>query len=107
MSQPCHNHANPVPATATRITAMIALRGTPLMISAAVVVSTGALLTATLAASPLLEAAPAPVVRTADIELSGFFFGNGTQVNPNAGLLFGSGYSYTASDDSYCTSHVC
>ena len=50
------------------------------------------------------QAAP---VHTDNVELTGFFIGNGTQENPNAGLLIGTGYSYSSSDDTYCTSHVC
>jgi opacity protein-like surface antigen len=39
--------------------------------------------------------------QTRNVELTGFFIGNGTQTNPNAGLLIGSGYNYTAFDNTY------
>ena len=49
------------------------------------------------------QAAP---VHTDNVELTGFFIGNGTQANPNAGLVIGSGYNYTALDNTYCSGNV-
>jgi hypothetical protein len=52
-------------------------------------------------APSIFAATPAVPVHTDNVELTGFFIGNGTQENPNAGLLIGSGYSYTAFDNTY------
>jgi hypothetical protein len=54
--------------------------------------------------TPVTMASATPIPRAAEVQLTGFLFGDGTQTNPHAGLLFGSGYSYTAADDTYCES---
>ena len=49
----------------------------------------------------------ASVTASATGDVPGFFVGNGTATHPNAGLLIGDGYSYTADDvgqsGTYCT----
>ena len=54
--------------------------------------------------TPVTMASATPVPRAAEVQLTGLLFGDGTQTNPNAGLLFGNGYNYTAADDTYCES---
>ena len=96
----------------------VSLRTAPLMTSGLAIVGIGALI----ATSPTLAsphaAAPAPTVYSQNVALTAASYGivgkvvqlfvsNGTETHPNAGLLGGNGYSYTAADDSYCQSHTC
>ena len=79
-----------------------ALRIAPLMTSGVAVVGAGVVLMVPPAATPLVSALStqtrdvAPVADTGGIigQFIGFFIGNGTRANPNAGLLIGNVYSY-------------
>ena len=86
----------------------------PLMTSGLAVVGAGMVLMTPPGAPLLLSAATAPVSQPNGVALAadsggiigqfiGFFIGNGTQANPNAGLLVGNGYSYSTLDADYCT----
>ena len=81
-----------------------ALRVAPLLTSGIAIAGAGLFLLAPPGAPPALLTA-----QTHDVQLSasaggiigdfiGFFISNGTADHPNAGLLIGNGYSYTAFD---------
>lgn len=88
-----------------------ALRVAPLLISG---LAAGSLLATPVQSLLSAATAPAPLVDSHDdVTLAadtggiigsfiGLFIGNGTQASPNAGLLIGNGYSYSAVDNTYC-----
>ena len=98
----------------------VSLRTAPLMTSGLAFVGIGALLVTspTLISPHAVAPAPARSVYSQNVALTATSYGiigkvvelfvsNGTETHPNAGILAGNGYSYTAADDLYCQSHTC
>ena len=84
------------------------LRVAPLTTSGIALVGASLFLVAPPGVPSITAASPAPQVQSHEVELTaaggfigtaiGFFISNGTPDHPNAGLLIGNGYSYSAID---------